>query len=489
MEFCEEVRRVVNGPGLPLDTALIIFLAGSFLLTSGQVPWGLKAAATLLLLLYLVVSHFGATGEESEGGRRARRVYRVKLGIVLGLVLCLAVAPTLSSILTRHTEGPETNAHDGVLQIEAAISFLVDGQNPYAVTYEDTPLGAWRWGHPYPNPALYYLAYLPVMFLSGVPLWALSEAALGWYDQRFLYLLAYVVALWAWHRLARDRTSGLIALAVVGLNPLTLPYFIEGRNDIVIVALLGLSLLALSRAESRWGLPLSGVFFGIACAAKQSIWFFGPFYLLYVWRSLRSSGGSEGQAARVAIRRWLLPGAFAAILFILPFFLWSPASFLEDTVSYLSGNVEHNYPIKTRGAYGLHVLLASPGFAWLLDSLTSGPLKFLRPLAGTLKITSELQPYPFWIFQTVFALPVVVLALRKQLRGNTVALALAGYALTLLVYQYFSRFLHDNYIGYIVTVWALAYLIREPLEQPVSPRDVQPPLQPAHAQLSRETIP
>ncbi len=436
---------------LPLDTVLLLFLSTAFLVTAGAVGGNLKAVGTGLLVAYLVISHLDA---RDAPWHMSRRTYVVKLSLLLAIVAVLVVIPTLASILVRHGQGPETNAHDGVLQIEAAIHFLLRGENPYAATYEQTPLAEWNWGHPYPNPALYYLAYLPFMFLAGIPLHMIFSATLGWYDQRFLYLMALAAALWSWGAVARDRTSSLATLAVIALSPLAAPYFIEGRNDIMVIALLGLSVWALQHPHRGWSLPACGIFFGVACATKQSVWFLGPFYLLY----LRKSQGE----LRPVMRRWVAPGAVTGALVILPFFLWSPGAFVEDTVSYLSGNVEHNYPIKTQNAYGLHVLLASPRFSSLLDQVSSGPLDFLRPMMDGLRIRSELQGYPFWVFQLLFALPVFVLCLLRQARKNSLSAALAGYAVSLLTYQFFSRFLHDNYVGFVLTIWLLSLLVQEP---------------------------
>lgn len=435
----------------PIDTVLLLFLSTAFLVTTGAVGANLKAVATGLLVAYLVISHLTWLGFLED---MSWRTYTVKLSLLLAIAAVLVLIPTAVSILARQVQGPETNAHDGVVQIEAAIRLLLRGENPYAATYEQTPLADWSWGHPYPNPALYYLAYLPFMFLSGVPIHLLLSATLGWYDQRFLYLLALAVALWSWGSIARDRTSSLATIAVIALSPLAAPYFIEGRNDIMVIALLGLSMRALHGSRARWNLPGSGILFGLACATKQSVWFFGPFYLLYLWKA-------HGDLGHV-VRRWVAPGALTGALLILPFFLWSPGAFVEDTIAYLSGNVEHNYPIKTQNAYGLHVLLASAGFSTLLDQVSSGPLEFLRPATGTLKIRSELQGYPFWIFQVLFALPVFVLSLLRQARRNSLGAALGGYAVSLLAYQFFSRFLHDNYIGFVLTIWLLALLVREP---------------------------
>lgn len=450
----------------PLDAAVVTFLAGSFVVTAWRVDWPFKAAGVTLVLAYLLVSYFLAD-DLGARGRRASWIYGAKLGLVLALVACLAVGPTVDEMRTRQREGLNTNAHDGVLQAESAIEFVLDGENPYTRGYEDTPLGRWDdWPLPYPNPAIYYLAYLPGIFLAGMPLRAISQAAFGWYDQRLLYVLALAAALWAWGTLTRDRLTRLLALAVIALNPMAAPYFVEGRNDIMIVALVGLSLVALrSGAGSAWGLPLSGALFGLACGTKQSAWFLAPFLLLYVWRShgpARASAQSRGTDGREAAVRWLAPVLLVAGALILPFFLWDPRSFWEDTISFVSGNVEHNYPLKRGDAYGVNVFLYSDQFSRVLDTLSSGPLSPLRPLTNRFKVVGELEPYPSWVFQAIFALPMLALALRRQRRVNTLASALTGYALFLFVYWYFSRNLHDSYIGFVTTFWALAYLIREP---------------------------
>jgi hypothetical protein len=458
----------VDVRAIPLDAAAVLFLGGvCVVLAPWQIPWPLRAVGALLVLLYLTVSYLGM------GGRRGAAPYRVRLGLVLALLLCLAVLPTVDMMRLRREQGPETYAHDGLVQVESAITYVSEGRNPYTEDYFNTPLEYWGWdpNSPYVNPALYYLAYLPGMFLAGIPAMVLSIATIGWYDQRLLYLLFFAAALWAWSRLARDRTSRLLLLVVLGLNPLSLPYFIEGRNDVVIVALVGLSILALDRGR----LGVSGVLFGLACASKQSAWFFGPFLLLYVWGARERFGVAEGGAAglREIARRWVLPGALVGGAIILPFLAWDPGSFREDTISYLSGNVENNFPIRKEGAYGLHVLLASPGVHGLLDAVTSGPLSVLRPLADGLKVTDPVQPYPFWIFQALFALPVLGLALRAQARRNTIAAAVAGTGLTLLAFQYFSRFLHDNYIGFAATFLAVAFLVREPVGIPQPARSAR----------------
>lgn len=445
-----------------LDSAVVPFLAGACTLWTWQVSWPLRAIATFLVVAYLTISYLSAADAQYRG---AVWTYRTKLGLLLAMVLVLVVLPLNDEARLRREQGLHTHAHDGVIQVEAAMDMVLEGRNPYAETYFDTDLGLTVYLDKLPaeNPAQWYFIYLPVMFLPGIPLETLSTAVLGWYDHRLLYLLALAVAMWSWGLLARDRSSRLIATAVVALNPLALTYFIEGRNDVMLVGLLGLSLLALQRGLAKpWGLPLSGVLFGLACASKQLAWFLGPFLLLYVWRLQSEATEDRRAGARRAALRWLVPGIVTTALFLFPFFVWDPSSFWEDTISYQSGDVEHNYPIKSVGAYGLHVLLWSPKFAGFLDALAVGPLSFARPIVDHFRLTSESQTYPFWVFQLLFAVPVMLLALRTQLRRNTLVGAIVGFSVAVFAYSFFSRWLHDNYIGFFATMWPMAFLMREP---------------------------
>lgn len=426
--------------------------------------WAAKGLAVLVVPL-VVMTHSARRRLTRNGALPPQgwAVWLQRFGprVALVLILLLVVAPASISIWTRHITGPHTHAHDSVIQTEEAIRFLLDGRNPYAVTYEGTPLSQWPdWRRPYPNPALYNLVYFPFVFLVGVPFYLLFEATAGWFDYRILILLAFGITLWVVWKLSRDRLVGTIGLLAAGLSPLVAPYIVEGRNDILVLALLGLSLYLVTRDGWRWRLEASAFSFGLACATKQTAWFFLPFYTLYLWGSF--GGAAEPRIlarSAVILRRWLLPVVVTVAVAVLPFLLLSPSRFLEGTVFFLSGRTEHNYPIKATGAYGFHVLLSSPPVWGLLDAMTSGPLGVLQPVAEAVKIRSETQHFPFWIFQAAFALPVFALALWRQVRENTLAVALAGYSLGLLAFQYFSRYFHDNHIGYLTAVLLLAYIL------------------------------
>jgi len=129
------------------------------------------------------------------------------------------IVPTIASIVLRETGKPYTYIHDGALMIEEAARKLLVGHNPYATDYLDTPLYYWPMVN---NPALYHLTYFPFLFLITVPfVWAFDHLGIFW-DQRYLYLPAFVATL-AILPLLVKRTDHRIALRTRRPQPAAIP--------------------------------------------------------------------------------------------------------------------------------------------------------------------------------------------------------------------------------------------------------------------------
>ncbi|MCW5851502.1 MAG: DUF2029 domain-containing protein [Anaerolineae bacterium] len=383
--------------------------------------------AYLLGATYITLDYFGRARETTT----ARQV-------VLGLlVVNLVVAPMVTSMVVRHVTGQtERWAHDTPLQIEAAVDALLHGRNPYATDYTDAPLARWpyyngplwssNWREPAPpearvNPAIYHVAYLPFTLLVAVPVQLLSTATLGWFDGRWTNLLAYLFTLWLLTRLVRERVPRLAALILVGLNPLLVPYVVEGRNDILVFSLLLAAVVAWQ--EER---PLaSAVWLGLALATKHVAALFLPFYLLLLWRECAPHRNRLSQ-----LGRRLLPTLVTALALTAPFILWDWSAFFEDTVGYVSGLLPTSYPLSGMGLGGIVVAVG------------------LVPNAAA--------PFSASLLQVLIAGPLLVALLRYQWRFNTLRYALGGYAVFLLVFMWLARFYFENYLGYILLVLATA---------------------------------
>jgi hypothetical protein len=356
-------------------------------------------------------------------GTPSPRILRSKLVLGLLAISLVVVVPTISAMVLRHTTEPWMYIHDGSIQIEESIRFLLQGKNPYAEDYVDTPLSQWEYAFPPPevNPALYHNAYLPFIFLFSTPFNVISTWLIGWYDQRLMFLVLFAATCWLYMAHARSATRRLSLLAVFGLNFFGVSYVIWGGTDVFVFFWLVACTYLLNKNRTT----AAAVCLGLACASKQTAWLFVPFFLVHVWRKARPSGA-------LTPLREAFPAVLVPLLLILPFVFWDLASFVDDTVLYLSGHSATSYPIVGLGFGGL-----------LLD-------------LGVVRDKSDY--FPFLVFQAASCLPLLAFLVRRQWRHTTVQRCWFGYALLLLSFTFFSRFFSDFYLGTIVNAVALGCL-------------------------------
>ncbi len=394
-----------------------------------------------LLILYIFFDIWRGISQE--------RRYQAKLAILICIVFSTVVASSVFSILLRHVEGPASFSHDGgVIQTEETIKYVLAGKNPYVEDYVDTPMA--EWGIEF-RTALYHYPYLPWTFLFSAPFYLVSEAALGWYDQRFVYLLLFIVMLVLAPRLVRDNGQRLCLVMVLGLNPIMGSDIIFGQNDVFILAWILFSMYFLTRGKLTWSL----VMLGLACASKPTAWLLIPFYLLYLVsqeglapvaltaaegnaarpeRSRRIEGLYRGGAIRLvglSLLRKTVPLILVLAFLLLPFALWDFNALYDDVWRWSSGTAETSYQIT---GWGLANLVLALGL-----------------------VESRLDYFPFWIPELLVCLPIFLFLLWRQWRRNTINSMLYNYAFLSLAFFYTSRFLNENYLGYILALLALAF--------------------------------
>jgi hypothetical protein len=377
------------------------------------------------LLIYLLVDEFL---------RNERARYWVKLALIWIIVLLTVFGPSLKLVLLRQGSGPASYSHDGgVIQTEATVSFLLQGRNPYVENYLSTPMAEWGIGEF--RTALYHYPYLPWTFLFSAPFWLLSKAAIGWYDQRFVYLLLFALTLLLLPGLARGQQAKLLLVMLIGLNPIMGSDLIYGQNDSFVLAWLVLSLWLWFRWRQTVGrgwLWASVAVFGLACASKPTAWFLAPFYLLLLaggdpadlWRKPLAWGGRAWRAA------W--PALAVTVLITAPYFLWDPRAMTDDVWRWSNGTSDTAYQIWGWGAANLVLALG-----W---------------------VRSRFDYWPFWLPQLVIGLPLLLALIGRQARENTAARAFWSYGLFLLVFFFISRFLNENYLGYLLACLVIGAL-------------------------------
>src|SRR6058998_2328059 len=253
--------------------------------------------------------------------RRAGKAFtaRARLVHVVTIIAAFVILPTIASIVLRETGKPYTYIHDGALMVEEASRKLLNGMNPYAADYLDTPMFFWPMIN---NPALYHLTYFPFMFLVSTPfVWFFDHFGLVW-DQRYLYLPAYVAACALVPFLVQGAARRLAMTAAIALNPQLFPFVVEGRNDFFVLFFLfaGLALLIRERRTA------SSLAFAAAGAAKLHALLFLPFVAVYFVATRRPR--TLGDVARGLLPTW--PAALFLIATFVPFLVNDFGAFYDD---------------------------------------------------------------------------------------------------------------------------------------------------------------
>lgn len=303
----------------------------------------LIALAFGALALYLLADGLRAT----LGARRTRAIKTVLLAVIIAATV---VAPTVKLILLRQASGPASYSHDGgVIQTEATIDFLLAGKNPYVEDYTQTPMA--EWGFDEYRTALYHYPYLPWTFVFSAPFQVIGRALLGWYDQRLVYLILYIVMLCLVPGLARQESEAgsarLALIALLGLNPIMASDVIFGQNDIFVLFWIVLALWLLARPRRRvW---LSAFVFGLACASKPTAWFMAPFYALLLLDAgpMGRPQSLPDQLKAVVRHGWPALLSFALVL---PYLLWDANALVDDVWRWANGAAAQAYQIWGWGA-------------------------------------------------------------------------------------------------------------------------------------------
>jgi len=358
--------------------------------------------------------------------------------LVLIVITAAVVLPTIAniaSLLTSELGADEFNPayityNDGALQIALAMEKLQEGTNPYAATYDDSPLRYHSFvvdGQPIGrHPANEYFVYLPGFLWLSWPFYQFFAWMGLFYDQRWIFLFAYFILILILPRITKAPSDKLTLLIAVGLNPLLASPIVIGQNDVVIILTVIASLLAWEKGKEFQ----SAVWFGIACSLKQFAWLMAPFYLLMIITRPRN-----GSAPILDWKRGVQIVVIVSVVFVVlvaPFFWWNPAAFWEDIFLYPSGQVALNYPI-TGYSIGMLVL----GLGW---------------------VSSPFDYFPFWIFQVIIGFPILFFMLKQQWQQRTVGAMLLGSGIFIFGFGLASRFFQDNYVGLVVVLLTLGWL-------------------------------
>jgi hypothetical protein len=390
----------------------------------------LNAIGLGLLGLYLIID---------LAGIRARGKWLV----LAALVVTLLVGPTAKLMLLREQSGPASYTHDGgVIQTEATIQYLLAGLNPYVEDYVETPMA--EWGFSEYRTALYHYPYLPWTFVFSAPFYLLGQA-LGFYDQRMVYLLLLAIALALAPTLTTGQRSRRALVAILAFNPIMALDVVFGQNDVFVLAWLIFALAAWQRwdtarvsapARARRFYWMAWVCFGLACASKPTAWFFAPYFGLLMMRGRLTPAMRLAEWPRVILRTVLAawPALLTLGILVGPYLIWDWYALYEDVWRWSSGQGETGYQI----------------WGW-------GASNFVLGLG---LVEDRFGQWPFQLVQLLLSVPLLAWFLHRQQKANTLSNACWHYGLWLFVFFYAGRFLNENYLGYILAFLAIGILAR-----------------------------
>ncbi len=393
----------------------IALLAGFFLyVTQMHVPMALaELCAAAAVFAYVLLS---------IAVRKSPRWYEgVKVVLLAIVVLCTVVTSLSRSIGARMEQGPQTNVHDHPLQMEAAVDFLLQGYNPYAVSYRGTPMELWASN----NTALTHVIALPTTFLKSVPVYLVWHALFGWYDERIAQLLLLMLGMTALYGMFRKTELRFTAIILFLFNPLFVPFFLEGRSDIVFLSFLLGSLVCLRWHHKQEAL----LFLALAVTSKHLAWFIVPLMGTYL--------ASIGYFRTHAVKK-LLPSVALTAIIILPFALWDWHAFYEDVISFPAGTIPTSFPIN---GFSFAVFARNEGWA-----------------------LAETYPHWAWMFQLAL-LPLLGWLMRDLYRRPGIGRMFLYYGLFLFPVLFFTRFFHDNYMGAIIAIVVTGVLLMKDEEK------------------------
>ncbi|MEK7060603.1 MAG: hypothetical protein AAB937_00020 [Patescibacteria group bacterium] len=355
----------------------------------------------------------------SASGERARNI------LMLIVLMIVVVGTSVTAMVDRNRVAPVWGVHDIILQEEQALRFLLQGKNPYKETYFGTPVESFHYAEidneNAVNPALYHFVMPPWYLLFPFGFYVLGVKLLGFFDARMALLFCMVgllLILWRW---IKDINVKRLSVVLASLSPSIFDYFIEGRSDVFAFFWLLLSLYILSLKKPA----IASFVFGLAIMSKQTIWIAVPFYFMYLYVT----------EVRKRSRMWVsvVVTCLVSMGLTLPFLWWDARAFIDSVFLYLTGGTIGSYPVS---GYGFSMILVNVGI-----------------------IKNIYDPYPFYIYQGMFGLPLLLLLLRWVVKIPKISTVLFSYGTFLWFFWYMSRYFNNSHIGYISLIFLIAGML------------------------------
>jgi hypothetical protein len=270
-------------------------------------------------------------------GDRHWRVVRVVAFLIV--LFGSTIVPLGLEVVWRSEGNAALHVQPEVVVVEQAGARAAHGHDPYRVVDKDGHILIHE--HTEPVYELYY-PYLPGMVVFGFSTGSRVEARLT--DARIQFLLfTGVVALFALSRLRPPTDARVRALEVLTVLPTAALPLATGGDDMPVVALMLLGLVALHRRRPL----LAGLALGAASSLKFTAW---PLTLLALW-------AATDPERRRAIGRYILGVLLVVGPVVLPVALRNPSAFVDNVIRFPLGLAGVSSPAAS--ALPGHILVAN----------------------------------------------------------------------------------------------------------------------------------
>ena len=286
----------------------------------GQMAAGPYAVATALVAWAAWRWSASRSGTEDGPSERARRRSRAVRIVAFFVVLFGATLIPLSVEVVWRSQGNATeHVQPEVVVVERAGARVAHGKAPYQVVDRNGHILIHQ--NDVPVYELYY-PYLPGMVLFGLSSGSTVEASLT--DARIQFLVFTVlVAILALSRLRPSTDARTRAFQVLTVLPTAALPFATGGDDMPVVALMLLGLVALQRRRP----VLAGLVLGAASSLKFTAW---PLVVFAVW-------AAYDRSSRRAIGRYAAGVVAVVGTVVLPVALSNLSAFVDNVVRFPLG--------------------------------------------------------------------------------------------------------------------------------------------------------
>ncbi|HWD53169.1 MAG TPA: glycosyltransferase family 87 protein [Acidimicrobiales bacterium] len=253
------------------------------------------------------------------GADRRRRWQAARIGACIVVLAGATIVPLTMEVIWRSEGAAAAHVQPEVLVVERAGVLADAGKDPYRVVDKNGHIVINQ--NQVPTYELYY-PYLPGMVLFGFSSGSKVEARLT--DARIQFLVfTLIISLIALSRLRPPTDARFRALQVLTVLPTAALPLATGGDDMPVVALMLLGLVALQRRRPL----IAGLALGAASSLKFTAW---PLAVLAIWVAL-------DQQTRRAIGRYLLGLLVVVCPVVLPVALSNPSAFVDNVIRFPLG--------------------------------------------------------------------------------------------------------------------------------------------------------